>query len=100
MCPSETNYPLLYNRAFIRNSSSYRPTKMNVILFLIVCAAVSIQALPRQRAPIFEIQNGILVRSGQKSTSNLNNHGRIVGGEDADPHSAPHKVSLVRSYLN
>ncbi len=65
---------------------------MKIFPILILCAAVSIQALPRQRAPVFEVQNGILVRSGQNT-----NNGRIVGGSDAVPHSAPHKVSLVRS---
>lgn len=65
---------------------------MNILPILILCAAVSIQAVPRQPAPIFEVENGILVRSGQKS----GNIGRIVGGADAEPHSAPHTVSLVR----
>lgn len=64
---------------------------MKIVPILILCAAVSIQALPRQRAPIFEVQNGILVRSGQSTA----NSGRVVGGVDAEPHSAPHKVSLV-----
>lgn len=67
---------------------------MKIFTILILCAAVSIQALPRQRAPIFEVQNGKLVRSGQNAS------GRIVGGVDAEPHSAPHKVSLVRSMFN
>lgn len=67
---------------------------MKIFPILILCAAVSIQAVPRQRAPIFEVENGILVRSGQNSA----NLGRIVGGVDAEPHSAPHKVSLVRSF--
>lgn len=64
---------------------------MNKIAILILCAAISIQALPRQRAPIFEVKNGILVRSGQNSTNN----GRVVGGSDAEPYSAPHKGSFV-----
>jgi secreted trypsin-like serine protease len=63
---------------------------MKFLIIWLVCAAVSTQALPRQRAPIFEVQNGVLVRSGR----NLANNGRIVGGVDAEPHSAPHKVSL------
>jgi len=66
---------------------------MNKIFpILILCAAlISIQALPRQRAPIFEVRNGILVRSGQNSTTKM---GRVVGGGDAVPYSAPHKVSM------
>jgi len=63
---------------------------MKIFPILILCAAVSAQTLPRQRAPIFEVNNGRLVRSGQNST----NIGRVVGGSDAVPHSAPHKVSL------
>jgi len=63
---------------------------MKIVPILILCAAVSIQALPRQRAPTFKVENGVLVRSGQSSRNN----GRVVGGVDADPHSAPHKVSL------
>ncbi|KAG4071069.1 hypothetical protein HA402_002741 [Bradysia odoriphaga] len=63
---------------------------MKLVPILILCAAVSIQAVPRQRTPIFKVENGILTRTGQNSRNN----GRIVGGADAVPHSAPHKVSL------
>jgi len=64
---------------------------MKVVTILILCAAVSTLAAPRQRTPTFEIRDGILVRTG---TQNSQNNGRVVGGEDAAPHSAPHKVSL------
>ncbi|XP_037049540.1 lectizyme-like [Bradysia coprophila] len=63
---------------------------MKFVTILILCAVASSQALPRQQAPTFEVQNGVLVRSGRIST----NIGRVVGGENAVPHSAPHKVSL------
>ncbi|KAG4080090.1 hypothetical protein HA402_000638 [Bradysia odoriphaga] len=63
---------------------------MVFVTILILWAVASTQALPRQRAPTFEVQNGVLVRSGRIST----NIGRVVGGENAVPHSAPHKVSL------
>lgn len=62
---------------------------MKFFIILILCAVVSTQASPRQRAPTFEIQNGVLVRSGAQ-----NSNGRVVGGDDAEPHSAPYKVSL------
>lgn len=61
---------------------------MKIFLALILCAAVASQELPRQRTPKFEIKNGVLVRAGNE------NNGRVVGGNDAAPHSAPHKVSL------
>ncbi|KAJ6645503.1 Chymotrypsinogen B [Pseudolycoriella hygida] len=64
---------------------------MNFFLILIVCAVTCAQALPRQRVPTFEIHDGVLVRTGAR---NRGNNLRIVGGSDAVPHSAPHKVSL------
>lgn len=63
---------------------------MKFLIVLLACAAVSTQALPRQRAPIFKVENGVFVRSDRNPVNN----GRIVGGVDAPPHSAPHKVSL------
>lgn len=63
--------------------------KVSTILFL--CGVLVIQASARTRAPTFEIRNGVLVREGDKAPRSI---GRVVGGSDAAPGSAPYQVSL------
>lgn len=63
---------------------------MKILIFL-VCAVVAINAIPREKAPTFEVVKGKLVRTDRRE---LANNGRIVGGVDADPLSAPWMVSL------
>lgn len=63
---------------------------MNIQAILFLCGILTITALP-QKSPFFEIRNGRLVPVG-KEPSSLGS--RIVGGEDAEPNSAPFMVSL------
>lgn len=70
---------------------------MNVLTILFLCGIVAIQATPSRplRSPFFEVQNGVLVPIGKESTAtNEKSNGRIVGGENSEPGSAPWMVSL------
>lgn len=62
------------------------------IVFL--CGILAIQAATPIRplkSPFFEVEDGILVPIGKESRAS---NGRIVGGENSDPGSAPWMVSL------
>lgn len=68
---------------------------MNIKTILFVCGIITIvQAVPRpSQSPFFEVRNGILVRTGKQPASTQIST-RVVGGDDAEPGSAPWAVSL------
>lgn len=66
---------------------------MNIQTIIFVCGIISIQAVSRpSQSPFFEVRDGHLVRTGQAPATSLDS--RIVGGDDAEPWSAPWMVSL------
>jgi len=66
--------------------------KMKILTILFLCGALTIHALPRpSKSPFFEIHNGVLVPTRNATQQSL---GRIVGGSDAEPGSAPWMVTL------
>lgn len=73
---------------------------MKFALSLFVCLIAAISA-EHVRSPAFVVSNGRLVRKGDESTPisnqlpfNLGGNGRIVGGSEATPNSAPWMISL------
>jgi len=70
---------------------------MNIVAIVFLCGILTIQATPSRptQSPFFEVRNGILVPIGKESSElNANSTGRIVGGENSEPGSAPWMVSL------
>lgn len=63
----------------------------NIQTFVFLCGILTISALP-QKSPFFEIRDGRLVPVGKELAPLVSS--RIVGGEDAEPNSAPWLVSL------
>lgn len=68
---------------------------MNIVTILFLCGLV--QAIPSRpsQSPFFEVRNGVLVSIAKESAaSDTSSYGRIVGGENAEPGSAPWMASL------
>lgn len=70
---------------------------MKIVTSLLLCGILTIQATPSRplRSPFFEIHDGVLVPIGKETAApNARSNGRIVGGENSEPGSAPWMVSL------
>lgn len=70
---------------------------MKIVAIAFLCGILTIQATPTRpsQSPFFEVRKGVLVRIGQvSSATNATANGRIVGGENSEPGSAPWHVSL------
>lgn len=65
------------------------------VAILLLCGSLTFQAVPsrRSKSPFFEVRDGVLVPIG-KDLSDEKSFGRIVGGENSEPGSAPWMVSL------
>lgn len=70
---------------------------MKIVTILFLGGILTIQAIPSRplKSPFFEVHNGVLVPVGKESAAtNGRSNGRIVGGENSEPGSAPWMVSL------